>query len=506
MAPKRARPADPTYRDTGPKDEADVDVDTRPTKRARGKAPKQANRAGHRKAKTKIDAVKKKTEDEWKKKHPHLTANLAVPAWGAESDADPHVNAAIRDEAKKHNKVQGTKTSALMAGAVRAAIVKEAKKATKAACEARKNAYNAVKALGLCDFDQQRAGIRQALKGAHVQALETAEEITKDELKELKEHAAKAYMKAQSIGLQLGHPFAARNGGWTLLREDQQDELLHQLMDQSHSEADLAEAKFPMPGRFGFARAPAGARDPNKPKKRVVALDCEFVKNAREQSMLAQLVVVDMLTGKVLDDVLVDTPEPIADYATEYSGLTPATYDRYRKLDLVLPNVAAAQAALFEHIDDQTIIVGYAVHNDFEQLKLCHTRVVDPQLLIRRAVENKYGRDFGARLQYLWKLKHLMVDLVGRYVQLSKKGHDCVEDAFAARELVIWWLAKENAKPVRRWVRMMARDQSRYLGRTPWLHDMEWTDRLTPDSEDSEANPGGSESSASGEAEANPEE
>ncbi|KAL4901713.1 hypothetical protein BDW74DRAFT_181431 [Aspergillus multicolor] len=435
MVHKRGRPADPTYRDTGT--EPDIDVEVRPTKRAKQARKKEKDdqtlyiqakpsKTAERKTRSKIEAAKEKAKE--------------------------------KAEATRHQVVLRMKSEVELADVVSAAILKEAEEAAEAVLEAR---YNAVKTWEICsNFDQQRAGIRKSQKSADIQALRATEKATRAEFNWLKQIAAE--------------------------NEDQQDELLHKLTELSHSEYDLLEAGFPRPGRPGFARATA--RDPKEPKKGAVALDCEFVQDAQGQSMLAQLVVIDVLTGKVLVDQLVRSPRPIANYATPFSGLTKNPYKQYSRLKRVLPDVTAAQNALFEHIDAETIIIGWSVHNDFEKPELCQERVVDPQLLLRRTVENKYGSEFGARLGRLWKLKDIMAELLGRFVQLSENGHDCMEDTFAARELMIWWLRESNAKPVRRWVRKMARDRSAYLDSTCWLDELERQNRFTPASEDSEAN------------------
>ncbi|KAL4912716.1 ribonuclease H-like domain-containing protein [Aspergillus aurantiobrunneus] len=260
---------------------------------------------------------------------------------------------------------------------------------------------------------------------------------------------------AQAFAAALGHPSAAEDGGWTGLDEQEQWELLAGLNAACHSESVLRAAWYPI----GRARAPRA--DPHSnPKKKAVALDCEFVGvTPWDWSVLAQVCAVDVLTGKVLLDVLVEPGQEVFDYRTPFSGLTERTFHRYRENGLVMADPAAAREALFRFIDRDTILVGFSLHNDLEKLDMSHYRVVDPQIVTRETVANKYGRDVRRR----WALRDLCRGLLGRAVQ--KSSHDCLEDAFAPRELIIWWLEKSNKKLVEGWVEQQALDRNNYYDR-----------------------------------------
>ncbi|KAL5045039.1 hypothetical protein BDW71DRAFT_208648 [Aspergillus fruticulosus] len=188
---------------------------------------------------------------------------------------------------------------------------------------------------------------------------------------------------------------AARNGGWTLLTDREQAELLPKLDRLCHPPQDLWEARLPLPTANWVVCAPVP--DPRTPKERALALDCRFVGDKDNVNISAQTVVVDVLTGK------------------------------YRQFGLVLPNLAAAQGALPSHIGRHTIIVGHIVHDDFMQLQPGHDRVIDTQVLAKRAIENKYGAEYNARIWKRFKLQ-LLQHLLGRFAQLSPSGHDRIED------------------------------------------------------------------------------
>ncbi len=68
-------------------------------------------------------------------------------------------------------------------------------------------------------------------------------------------------------------------------------------------------------------------------------------------------------------------------------------------------------------------------------LRLSHDRVVDTAIQTAEAV---FGQD--QRPIRIWGLKTLAKDLLGMKIQAGNKGHDCVEDTLATRELTLWCL------------------------------------------------------------------
>ncbi|KAL4783455.1 ribonuclease H-like domain-containing protein [Aspergillus varians] len=260
---------------------------------------------------------------------------------------------------------------------------------------------------------------------------------------------------AQALAAELGHPNAVEDGRWSILDEKEQRLLLGTLNEACHQGSVLKAAGFPA----GKARAPRP--DPHsRPRKKVVSLDCEFVGVGEcGYSVLAQLCAVDVLTGKVLLDVLVEPGDEVWNYRTKHSGLTARTFERYREKGLVLADPAAVREALFKHIDRDTILVGFSLHNDLQMLEVSHYRVVDFQLVAKGAVESIYNRDIRPRR---WGLQWLCMELMHRMVQQSPHGHDCLEDAFAPRELLVWWLDSNNEDAVRDWVHEEAHTKGNY--------------------------------------------
>lgn len=177
----------------------------------------------------------------------------------------------------------------------------------------------------------------------------------------------------------------------------------------------LARARIHQDGDLCLEAGHLAAVPPN-----VVALDCEMVGVGRngETSRLARLSIVDH-RGTVLADRLVKPLEPVTDYRTRWSGI-----DRELLTKEEVLSVPQAQQ-LAERLLYEKIVVGHALHNDFEVLNYSH-----PEHLIRDTQNYKplrKGTEFRPKLKFLaqnW-LKETIQD----------GSHDSVEDARVALRL-----------------------------------------------------------------------
>lgn len=147
-----------------------------------------------------------------------------------------------------------------------------------------------------------------------------------------------------------------------------------------------------------------------------IAMDCEMVgvgPNPDRESALARISIVDY-NGHQLYDSFVLPKEPVTDYRTHVSGITPQLLRSARTLELVQKDVVK--------LLDGRILVGHAIKNDLNALLLGH-----PKRDIRdtskyppfRAVSK--GRSPG--------LKKLAQELLGIAIQSGQ--HSSVEDARA---------------------------------------------------------------------------
>ncbi|KII74729.1 RNA exonuclease 4 [Thelohanellus kitauei] len=103
----------------------------------------------------------------------------------------------------------------------------------------------------------------------------------------------------------------------------------------------------------------------NKKTLRLLALDTEMVGTglSTEENMLGRVSIVDY-NGDVVYDTYVSPTEPITDYRTKYSGITPESL-------IGAPSYTEVQYRVAELIKGK-IIIGHSINNDLRVLKLQH--------------------------------------------------------------------------------------------------------------------------------------
>ncbi|VDO05476.1 unnamed protein product [Rodentolepis nana] len=208
-----------------------------------------------------------------------------------------------------------------------------------------------------------------------------------------------------------------------------------------------------------------------------IALDCEMVGvGNNKRSALARVSIVDY-TGRVIYDVISRPDEPITDFRTRYSGIRPidmedalsfervqtdvkkiierqemmlleffhqpaqslplnkpvtdyrTQFSGIRPEDLVnaLPLKVVRQKVI--RIIKNRIVVGHAIWNDFEVLRLSH-----PHYLIRDTCTAPYPRvRLGRGKRGLVALRDLYFEFFGKEIQQNE--HSSVEDARATMEI-----------------------------------------------------------------------
>lgn len=257
--------------------------------------------------------------------------------------------------------------------------------------------------------------------------------------------------------------------------------------------------------RADFIATPSTHRGARGTKRKVVVLDCEMVgvrfsepegkgkpkpkpkpkgndkdkdkvkdrtkdkDQTCEVSELAQLCAIDGVTGEVLIDMLVQPAQKVSNWRTRYSGLTPAAMRSARSEGRMLWGWQGARAALLKHVDASTVLVGHDLESDLFMLRLAHGRIVDTAVQTAEAVfgrrplqlqqqdeddeqEEEEEEEQGSFRKKknnnyynnrIWGLKGLAKELLGMNIQVGRKGHDCVEDTLATRELALWCLCNQ---------------------------------------------------------------
>ncbi|XP_071610415.1 apoptosis-enhancing nuclease [Heliangelus exortis] len=163
---------------------------------------------------------------------------------------------------------------------------------------------------------------------------------------------------------------------------------------------------------------------PLLPPGKYVAIDCEMV-GTGPQGRLSELARCSVVNyeGDVIYDKYVQPELPIVDYRTRWSGITK------QHMKNAIP-FKTAQAEILKILKDK-IVVGHAIHNDFQALKYFHPkeRTRDTS---RIPVLNQKARLPGRASV---SLKSLARHLLQKKIQVSCKGHSSVEDAQTAMEL-----------------------------------------------------------------------
>ncbi|NXW03076.1 AEN nuclease, partial [Fregetta grallaria] len=155
-----------------------------------------------------------------------------------------------------------------------------------------------------------------------------------------------------------------------------------------------------------------------------VAIDCEMV-GTGPQGRLSELARCSVVNyeGDVIYDKYVQPELPIVDYRTRWSGITK------QHMKSAIP-FKAAQAEILKILKDK-IVVGHAIHNDFQALKYFHPKDRTRDTSRIPVLNQRAGLPVRANVS----LKSLARHLLRKKIQDGCKGHSSVEDAQTAMEL-----------------------------------------------------------------------
>ncbi|KAG0709725.1 ribonuclease H-like protein [Suillus ampliporus] len=158
----------------------------------------------------------------------------------------------------------------------------------------------------------------------------------------------------------------------------------------------------------------------------VVALDCEMIYTTGGMRV-ARVSVVDGFGKQVFDELArMDDGVEVVDYNTRFSGIT---QEEHAQATLSLSSI---RKSLDAFINCDTIVIGHALHNDLNTLRIIHHQCVDTAILFPHRAGPPYRRS----------LRDLAKEHLGLTIQAGggTSGHSSVEDSVATLDLVRWYV------------------------------------------------------------------
>ncbi|GKZ77663.1 hypothetical protein AnigIFM56816_011403 [Aspergillus niger] len=169
-----------------------------------------------------------------------------------------------------------------------------------------------------------------------------------------------------------------------------------------------------------------------------VVIDCEMVQAEKGRRVIAYLAAVDFITGEVLINSYVDPQRRIFNWCTHYSGITPKAMKKAVANGDALRGWMGARRALWDFIDNDTVLIGHDIKNDLNCLGIIHPRIVDSTILTAEAVFRPRWET--QRFRRTWSLKTLSSVFLDRFIQGGANGHSALQDAVATKDVVVFCL------------------------------------------------------------------
>ncbi|KAL7929846.1 hypothetical protein V8C35DRAFT_330968 [Trichoderma chlorosporum] len=171
------------------------------------------------------------------------------------------------------------------------------------------------------------------------------------------------------------------------------------------------------------------------PKRKVVAISCQFgIVESRRSEPLA-ICAVDFLTGEILFNSFISFSQPMLNWRTDVHGITNHNIRAAARAGECLRGWEEARAKLFEYIDEQTILVGHTTRSTLELLRLFHTRILDSQIYATSAVVQKIGLP---KAGYKVPMYNVCRDFLGITIRHNAQSYQsALESALASREIIL---------------------------------------------------------------------
>lgn len=154
--------------------------------------------------------------------------------------------------------------------------------------------------------------------------------------------------------------------------------------------------------------------------RNVIFIDCEMVTTKTEKFALARVSLLNW-AGETVMDELVQPPDEVTDYLTQYSGISA---ELLNNVTTTLPQIQEKLKAI---LTPHTILAGHSLDSDLRALKISFPFVIDTTLIY----PHPKGPPQKSSLKWLCQ-KYLSREIQNR----GPQGHDSVEDARACLDLV----------------------------------------------------------------------
>ncbi|KAM0269056.1 hypothetical protein ACHAQH_009834 [Verticillium albo-atrum] len=206
--------------------------------------------------------------------------------------------------------------------------------------------------------------------------------------------------------------------------------------------------------------------------RNAVAIDCEMGTAFDNECQLIRVTLIDYFTAEVLIDRLVWPEVTMAHLNTQYSGVTWPQLRQAQRDGKCIMGTAIARNEVLKYVGPQTIVVAHGGGSDLSALNWIHPLVVDSHIVeaaFQKAQKEQEETDREvAEAERQWleggpgpsadveetdekqekkqlssqrgklTLKSLAQERLGRQIQMDRRGHDSLEDAMAARDIVHW--------------------------------------------------------------------
>ncbi|KAG7194693.1 uncharacterized protein KQ657_004370 [Scheffersomyces spartinae] len=151
---------------------------------------------------------------------------------------------------------------------------------------------------------------------------------------------------------------------------------------------------------------------------KLFGLDCEFCMS----ELGNELTRISLVNGdsEVILDTFVQPENPIIDYKTQYSGITPEL------LEGITTTIGDVQKEILSIVSSEDYLVGHSLNSDLNVLKIYHRRIIDTAHIY----DHPRGPPLKASLKWLAKT------YLNRVIQNGDNGHCLVEDSSTCIDLV----------------------------------------------------------------------